>query len=106
MFLFFSRSRVALFAGGDVLALLLFSAVGRFSHGYSVFDFETLRTADPFIAGIWLFVFVCCFSCLKLKRNEFGLEMDRVVFGCLLPWGLWRGWSGLEWGFKGSYCCC
>ncbi|WCJ35576.1 hypothetical protein M5689_016823 [Euphorbia peplus] len=46
--------RVGLFAGGDVLALLLFSAIGRFSHGYSVFDFETLRTADPFVAGWFL----------------------------------------------------
>ncbi|CAL5418000.1 unnamed protein product [Camellia sinensis] len=46
--------RVALLAGGDVLALLLFSAIGRFSHGFSVFDTETLRTADPFIAGWFL----------------------------------------------------
>ncbi|XP_065881496.1 uncharacterized protein [Euphorbia lathyris] len=46
--------RVALFAGGDVLALLLFSAIGRFSHGYSVFDLETLHTADPFVAGWFL----------------------------------------------------
>lgn len=46
--------RVALLAGGDVFALVLFSAVGRFSHGFSVFDFDTLRTADPFIAGWFL----------------------------------------------------
>lgn len=45
-------SRVALLAGGDVLALLLFSSIGRFSHGLPVFDLETLRTADPFIAGM------------------------------------------------------
>ncbi|XP_004238074.1 uncharacterized protein [Solanum lycopersicum] len=44
---------VALLAGGDVAVLLLFSAIGRFSHGFAVFDSETLRTADPFIAG-WL----------------------------------------------------
>lgn len=42
---------MALLAAGDVLALLLFSAVGRFSHGFPVLDFETLKTADPFIAG-------------------------------------------------------
>lgn len=42
---------MALLSGGDVLAILLFSAIGRFSHGFSVFDGETLRTADPFIAG-------------------------------------------------------
>ncbi|CAL5206126.1 unnamed protein product [Lathyrus oleraceus] len=46
--------RVALFAGGDVLALLLFSTIGRYSHGLSVFDFDTLHTADPFIAGWFL----------------------------------------------------
>ncbi|XP_059639219.1 uncharacterized protein LOC132281539 [Cornus florida] len=33
---------VALFTGGDVLALLMFSAIGRFSHGFSIFDTETL----------------------------------------------------------------
>lgn len=47
----FFFSWVALLAGGDVLALLLFAAIGRFSHGFTVFDTETLRTADPFIAG-------------------------------------------------------
>ncbi|GLT71396.1 hypothetical protein SLA2020_434200 [Shorea laevis] len=45
---------VALLAGGDVMALLFFAAIGRFSHGFSVFDTETLRTADPFIAGWFL----------------------------------------------------
>lgn len=44
-------SLVAVLAGGDVTALLLFAAIGRFSHGFSVFDFETFKTADPFIAG-------------------------------------------------------
>lgn len=43
--------RVALLSGGDVLGLLLFAAVGRFNHGFPVFDVETLHTADPFIAG-------------------------------------------------------
>ncbi|KAM7518440.1 hypothetical protein LguiB_017402 [Lonicera macranthoides] len=46
--------RVALLAGGDVMAILLFAAVGRLSHGFSVFNTETLRTADPFIAGWFL----------------------------------------------------
>ncbi|MCI10639.1 hypothetical protein A2U01_0031733, partial [Trifolium medium] len=46
--------RVALFAGGDVLALLLFATIGRYSHGLSILDFETLHTADPFIAGWFL----------------------------------------------------
>lgn len=43
---------MALLAGGDVLALLVFATIGRFSHGLSILDLETLRTADPFIAGV------------------------------------------------------
>ncbi|KAK7377003.1 hypothetical protein VNO80_02423 [Phaseolus coccineus] len=46
--------RVALLAGVDVLALFLFATIGRYSHGLSVLDLETLRTADPFIAGWFL----------------------------------------------------
>lgn len=55
---------MALLAGGDVLALFLFSAIGRFNHGFSVFDVETLRTADPFIAGEFVI-----FSALSYSRN-------------------------------------
>ncbi|KAE9588483.1 hypothetical protein Lalb_Chr22g0355811 [Lupinus albus] len=46
--------RVALLAGGDVFALLLFATIGRYSHGLSLFDIETLRTVDPFVAGWFL----------------------------------------------------
>ncbi|XVE95066.1 hypothetical protein REPUB_Repub02eG0064500 [Reevesia pubescens] len=46
--------RVALLAGGDVLALLLFSAIGRYNHGLPIFALDTLRTADPFLAGWFL----------------------------------------------------
>ncbi|KAI4389501.1 hypothetical protein MLD38_001722 [Melastoma candidum] len=46
--------RVALLAGGDVVALLIFAAIGRFSHGFAVLDLDTLRTADPFVAGWFL----------------------------------------------------
>ncbi|KAK1299892.1 hypothetical protein QJS10_CPB13g00074 [Acorus calamus] len=49
-----SWGRVALLAGGDALFLLAFSSIGRFSHGFPVFDFETFRTADPFLAGWFL----------------------------------------------------
>lgn len=45
--------RVAILAGGDILGLLLFSAIGRINHGMPVLDWETLHTADPFVAG-WL----------------------------------------------------
>lgn len=51
-------SWVALLAGGDVAALLFFSAIGRFSHGFPVFDPDTLRTSDPFIAG-WKIDMLC-----------------------------------------------
>lgn len=42
---------MAVLAGGDVAALLMFAAIGRIGHGFSVLDFETFKTADPFIAG-------------------------------------------------------
>jgi hypothetical protein len=44
--------------------LLLFAAIGRFSHGFSVFDTETLRTADPFIAGAFC---SCWFGLISAK---------------------------------------
>lgn len=48
-----SYAKVGLLAGGDLLCLLVFSAIGRLSHGLPVLDAETVKTADPFIAG-WL----------------------------------------------------
>ncbi|ERN18540.1 uncharacterized protein LOC18446906 isoform X2 [Amborella trichopoda] len=50
---FEKSGRVAFLAGGDVLCLLVFAAIGRFNHGFPVFDIETFHIADPFIAG-WL----------------------------------------------------
>ncbi|KAL5681973.1 hypothetical protein ACJX0J_008358, partial [Zea mays] len=49
----FVRRKLGPLASGDVFCLLLFSAIGRFSHGLPVLDAETFKTADPFIAG-WL----------------------------------------------------
>ncbi|XP_020592398.1 uncharacterized protein LOC110032942 [Phalaenopsis equestris] len=46
-----SWATLALLTGGDLLCFLAFSALGRFSHGLPIFDVETLKTADPFIAG-------------------------------------------------------
>lgn len=43
-----------LLAGGEVLCLLMFSAIGTSSHGFPVLDFKTFRTADPLIAGLFL----------------------------------------------------
>ncbi|XP_047085886.1 uncharacterized protein LOC124697322 [Lolium rigidum] len=48
-----SYAKVGLLAGGDLLCLLVFSAIGRLSHGLPALDAETFKTADPFIAG-WL----------------------------------------------------
>uniref|UniRef100_A0A0E0MEI5 Uncharacterized protein n=1 Tax=Oryza punctata TaxID=4537 RepID=A0A0E0MEI5_ORYPU len=36
-----------------MFCLLVFSAIGRFSHGLPVLDAETFKTSDPFIDG-WL----------------------------------------------------
>ena len=47
----FVRRKLGPLADGDVFCLLLFSAIGRFSHGLPVLDAETFKTADPFIAG-------------------------------------------------------
>ncbi|KAM3310981.1 hypothetical protein ACQJBY_031568 [Aegilops geniculata] len=46
-----SYAKIGLLAGGDLLCLLVFSAIGRLSHGLPVLDAETFKTADPFIAG-------------------------------------------------------
>lgn len=45
-----TRSKTALLATGDLVALLLFAAAGRVNHG-EVLDAETLTTALPFIIG-------------------------------------------------------
>lgn len=45
--------RTAILVGGDIASLLLFSAIGRVSHGEGLFTPELLATAGPFIAG-WL----------------------------------------------------
>lgn len=75
-----------------MLCLLLFSAVGRFSHGFPVLDFETLKTADPFIAGLFYLSFFCCDWCsedCKCLMCFSTCTVDRMVLGCLLPWRLW-----------------
>jgi hypothetical protein len=44
-------------AGADVLAVLVFAAVGRSSHAEKVDAFEVLTTASPFLIGLiigWL----------------------------------------------------
>ncbi|KAJ7541818.1 hypothetical protein O6H91_10G078200 [Diphasiastrum complanatum] len=54
-----SWGRIALLAGGDVVAILIFAAVGRLSHGLSALDWNVVETADPFIAGWLLGAYLC-----------------------------------------------
>ncbi|CAK7347383.1 unnamed protein product [Dovyalis caffra] len=77
--------RVALLAGGDVLALLFFSAIGRFSHGFSVFDFQTLRSADPFIAG-W---FLCAYFLGGYGEDGRGMNgLSKTVIAAAKSWAV------------------
>lgn len=76
---------VAVLAGGDVAALLLFAAIGRISHGFSVLDFETFKTADPFIAGWFLSAyFLGGYS--KEGRGKNGLQ--KAVIAAAKSWSL------------------
>ena len=86
---------MALLAGGDVLALLLFSANGRYNHGLPIFAMDTLRTADTFMAGSFSFS-PFFFPVILRKKQRFiyfslvKMEMwiDGMVFECILPWWL------------------
>ncbi|GMJ15256.1 hypothetical protein like AT1G44920 [Hibiscus trionum] len=76
--------RVALLAGGDVLALLLFSAIGRYNHGLPIFAMDTLRTTDPFLAGWFLSAyFLGGYS--EDGRGANGLS--KAVFAAAKSWG-------------------
>ncbi|CAH2035662.1 unnamed protein product [Thlaspi arvense] len=77
--------RVAVLAGGDVLALLLFSAIGRFSHGFPVFSLDTLHTADPFIAG-W---FLSAYFLGGYAEEGRGMKgQSKAVVAAAKSWGL------------------
>ncbi|KAE8727862.1 putative DAZ-associated protein [Hibiscus syriacus] len=77
--------RVALLSGGDVLALLLFSAIGRYSHGLPIFAMDTLRTTDPFLAGWFLSAyFLGGYS--EDGRGANGLS--KAFFAAAKSWGL------------------
>lgn len=77
--------RVALLAGGDVLALLMFAAIGRFSHGFPVFDIETLHTADPFVAG-W---FLSAYFLGGFSEDGRGMNgSNKAIFAAAKSWAL------------------
>ncbi|XVE70229.1 hypothetical protein DITRI_Ditri10aG0056200 [Diplodiscus trichospermus] len=77
--------RVALLAGGDVLALLLFSAIGRYNHGLPIFAMDTLRTADPFMAG-WFLTAYFLGGYGEDGRGANGLS--KAVIAAAKSWGL------------------
>lgn len=82
---FLKWGQVALLAGGDVLALLMFAAIGRFSHGFPVFDAETLRTADPFIAG-W---FLSAYFLGGYSEDGRGMNgLSKAVFAAAKSWAV------------------
>lgn len=88
--------KVAFLAGGDTVSLLAFSAIGRFSHGFPIFDLDTVKTADPFIAGI-LFCRNSASLFISLVFSFYFIAADlwncgRLVFECILSWSLYRGW--------------
>ncbi|KAL6493159.1 hypothetical protein OROGR_032918 [Orobanche gracilis] len=76
---------VAVLAGGDVAAVLLFAVIGRFSHGFSVFDLETLKTSDPFIAG-WVLSAYFLGGYGEEGRGKNGLW--RAVVAATMSWSL------------------
>ncbi|XVF64228.1 hypothetical protein PTKIN_Ptkin09bG0151800 [Pterospermum kingtungense] len=77
--------RVALLAGGDVLALLLFSAIGRYNHGLPIFQMDTLRTADPFIAG-W---FLSAYFLGGYGEDGLGANgLSKAIIAAAKSWGL------------------
>ena len=43
--------RVGILAAGDLVTLVTFAVIGRYSHGLTSLNWDALRTADPFIAG-------------------------------------------------------
>jgi Protein of unknown function (DUF3054) len=43
-------------AVGDVIALTAFAWIGRGSHGSSALDFEVIKTALPFYAGLFVII--------------------------------------------------
>ena len=44
-------SSVAALVAGDFALILLQCMLGRFNHGEDVIDFDTLKTAFPFLVG-------------------------------------------------------
>ncbi|KAL4284383.1 hypothetical protein GQ457_16G015630 [Hibiscus cannabinus] len=66
-------------------ALLLFSAIGRYNHGLSIFVRDTLRTTDPFMAGWFLSAyFLGGYS--EDGRGANGLS--KAVLAAAKSWGL------------------
>ncbi|HEU0090438.1 MAG TPA: DUF3054 domain-containing protein [Pseudonocardiaceae bacterium] len=77
------RTTVALAAGADLLAVLVFAAVGRSSHAEGVDAFGVLGTAAPFLLGLllgWLVV--------RAWRAPLRLPVGVAVWACVVLVGL------------------
>ncbi|KAI5683611.1 hypothetical protein M9H77_04842 [Catharanthus roseus] len=76
-------TRLAFLAGRDVWALLLFSAIGKFSHGFPVLDTETLKTVDPFVAG-W---FLSAYFLADYSEDDRGMNgQSEAIAAILTSW--------------------
>jgi hypothetical protein len=49
----FDWGRAGILVAGDLVALITFAVIGRYSHGLTGLNWDVIQTADPFIAG-WL----------------------------------------------------
>ncbi len=82
--------RTALLIGGDVIAFLVFAAIGRRSHGEAAgLDalFQVAATAAPFIAG-WLAVAPFVGSYRQTATSGVGPMFQRTLLTWLLAWPL------------------
>lgn len=51
LFLGFGYRRAGILVAGDLVALITFAVIGRYSHGLTGLNWDVIQTADPFIAG-------------------------------------------------------
>ncbi|MGH3914391.1 MAG: DUF3054 domain-containing protein [Pseudonocardiaceae bacterium] len=74
---------VTLAAGADVLAVLIFAAVGRSSHAEGVGAFGVLTTATPFLLGLFIGWLV-----IRVWRASLRLPTGAVVWASVVIIGL------------------
>jgi hypothetical protein len=78
------RSRIALLAGAaDAVAVVVFAAVGRLSHGEADDVLGLLATAAPFGVGL-----VAAWATPMVRRDPAGLRAGAVAVACTAGIGL------------------